>query len=107
MDELRSRYEISAELFAYELYDSGWRFRFDVPWDYKGAFAPLIAKHLVGWCDACRLLVRPRSNEFAVMCEVDGEKFWFHVLPVTLDCIIDKKMDDLIKTNKPTRRNAV
>ena len=89
-EKTREEFEISAERFIYELYDSGWRFRFDVPYDYKGSFAPLIAKHLVGWCDASRLLVRPRTGEFAVMCEIDGEKFWFHVLPLSLDCILEE-----------------
>lgn len=33
---------------------------------------------LVGWCDASRLPVRPRTEGYAVMVEIDGEEIWFH-----------------------------
>lgn len=62
--------ELSPELFAYELYDSG---------------GPLldtweIQKYAIGWCDATRLQVRPKSSEFvAIMLEFpDGQRIWFH-----------------------------
>lgn len=42
----------------------------------------MIAKAIeraVGYCDANRLLVRPKDRMIAIMCEDDdGEKFWFH-----------------------------
>ena len=83
-------YQLSAERFTYELYDADWRYRFDnYSWDNHPTSKD-IAKAFVGWCDAGRLLVRPRSGEYAIMCEIDGEKFWFHHLPYMLESIIEK-----------------
>lgn len=32
----------------------------------------------LGWCKASELVVRQRDEGFAVMVEMDNEKFWFH-----------------------------
>ena len=82
----REETELNPELFTYELYDSGWRYRFDVSWSER--VTPKIAEKYVGWCDASRLLVRPRRDEYAVMCEDEDGKFWFHVPPGALECIV-------------------
>ena len=88
--EKYEKYQLSAERFTYELYDSGWRFAFEnYSWDLP-VTAKDIAKAFVGWCDAGRLLVRPRSGEYAIMCEIDGEKFWFHHLPYMLESILEE-----------------
>ena len=51
-----------------------------------------IARNAVGWCDASRLLVRPRRDLFALMLEMpDDEKIWFH---------IDQKMLSLIEKRR-------
>lgn len=80
-------FEKDPEAFIYELYDAGWRYRFDLPYGTFSVPASLIAKHLVGWCDASRLAVRPRSGEYAIMCEIDGERFWFHHMPQIFESI--------------------
>ena len=50
------------------------------------------AANAVGWCDASRLLVRPRRDLFALMLEMpDDEKIWFH---------IDQKMLSLIEKRR-------
>lgn len=42
----------------------------------------------VGYCDASRLLVRPRSGMLALMVEYDnGEKEWYHIMPRMLESI--------------------
>lgn len=82
--------EKSPEAFIYELYDAGWRYRFDLPDGTWSVSASLIAKYLVGWCDASRLAVRPRTDEFAFMCEIDGERFWFHHLPYMFESIAEE-----------------
>jgi hypothetical protein len=33
---------------------------------------------LIGWCDANRLRVRPRTEGYAIMVEIGGEEIWFH-----------------------------
>jgi len=86
--------EKDPEAFIWELYDAGWRQRFDLPYGTWSVPASLIAKHLVGWCDASRLAVRPRTNEFAFMCEIDGERFWFHHLPVMFESIAKELAHD-------------
>ena len=74
--------ELSPELFIYELYDSS---------------GPLldhneIEQMAIGYCDASRLQVRPRSNLMALMCEDQtGEKFWFHVEPREIDRITKRR----------------
>ena len=89
-DEKYEKYQLSAERFTYELYDADWRYRFDnYSWDYH-LTSKDIAKVFVGWCDASRLLVRPRCGEYAIMCEIDGEKFWFHHLSPMLESILEE-----------------
>lgn len=78
MIEKKKLEELSPELFIWELYDSG---------------GPLldrneVAQMAIGYCDASRLQVRPRSNLMALMCEdPEGNKFWFHVEPKEIEFI--------------------
>ena len=82
------KYQLSAERFTWELYDANWRERFG---HWQEPVQPNeIAAAFVGWCHASRLLVRPRIDERAIMCEIDGEKFWFHHLPYVLDRVIEE-----------------
>lgn len=69
--------ELNPELFTYDNYDWAWWDAFDLgPMDnHKKA----IKKHCVGYCDGSRLSVRPKSGMYAIMCEVDGRRFWFHI----------------------------
>ena len=75
--------EIDPELFLYELYDGsglqcleGWE----------------LAEYSIGYCDAGRLQVRPRSGLFALMCELpDGDKIWFHVNNFLIDSINERR----------------
>ena len=71
---------ISAEKFSYELYEPNYWDRLNLRNNFDITDIIRIAKDkAVGWCDANRLLVRPRSHMIAVMFEdEDGEKFWFH-----------------------------
>jgi len=75
--------EIDPELFIYELYDSyglmsleGWE----------------LAKYSIGYCDAGRLYVRPKSGYFALMCELpDGNRLWFHVNNFLINSINERR----------------
>ena len=42
----------------------------------------------IGYCSASRLSVRPREDEFAVLCEDKDGTFWFHVTERMLRGII-------------------
>ena len=71
---------ISAERFSYELYEPNFwqRLGFEFITDDDIVIAKAIER-AVGYCDANRLLVRPKDRMIAIMCEDDdGEKFWFH-----------------------------
>lgn len=71
---------ISAERFSYELYEPCFwlRLGFEFTTDDDIVIAKAIGR-AVGYCDANRLLVRPKDRMIAIMCEDDdGEKFWFH-----------------------------
>ena len=63
--------ELNPELFIYELYNP------NGTWELDDA---LHVASAIGYCDASRLAVRPRTGEFALMVEwPNGEKCWFHV----------------------------
>ncbi len=85
---IAEKYQLSAERFTWELYDANWRDRFG-HWQ-TAVSAQEIANVFVGWCYAARLLVRPRVDEYAIMCEINGEKFWFHHLPYMLESILEE-----------------
>ena len=79
--------EINPELFLWELYDSSMLQSLE-SWE--------LACYAVGYCDASRLYVRPKSGELALMCELpDGEKIWSH---------IDQKMFDGLNRRRETGR---
>ncbi len=70
--------EIDPELFIYELYDAS-GLQFLEGWE--------LAKFAIGYCDAGRLQVRPKPGELALMCEMQGDKLWFHINKRILDNI--------------------
>lgn len=79
--------EISAEKFSYELYEPNfWQrlgFEFNTDDDIVLRKA---AEQAIGYCDANRLLVRPKERMIAVMFEdLDGEKFWCHHYKLALE----------------------
>lgn len=46
-------------------------------------------KYAVGYCDATRMNIRPREGWVAIMCEIDGERFWFHIQDKTLNTLLE------------------
>ena len=71
--------EISPELFLWELYNVNGVYELDVALHIAVKF---------GYCDASRLLVRPKSGMLALMVEYeDGAKEWYHILPRMLESI--------------------
>lgn len=71
--------EISPELFTWELYNSAGT------WGLEDA---CYCAESFGYCDASRLLVRPRTDEFALMVYwPNGEKYWFHVTEKLLSLV--------------------
>lgn len=71
---------IDPELFIYELYESNYIDRLGLSYDVNPSILnKKILECAIGYCDASRLYVRPRSDMIAVMCEDENhEKFWFH-----------------------------
>jgi hypothetical protein len=70
-EEIVKLKELNPELFSYELYNMAGCFQIDTA---------LHCDELFGYCDASRLLVRPKSGEYALMIEYkNGYKCWFHI----------------------------
>ena len=81
--------EISPEKFSWELYNSFGIWQLD---------AALWSAVWFGYCDASRLLVRPKTGEYALMVEwMNGTKYWFH---------IDAKMLKLVKRRLAKRKGG-
>lgn len=80
--------KIDPELFIYEYYSADGLAFLD---------GNEIAKYAIGYCDASRLHVRPRSGLLALMVELpDGEKMWFHIEPKMLE-ILNHRRQKLFK----------
>ena len=74
--------EISPELFLWELYNVNGVYELDVALHIAVKF---------GYCDASRLLVRPKSGMLALMVEYeDGAKEWYHITPRMLKLIRER-----------------
>ena len=72
--------ELSPEVFLLELYNPNGL--------YELSDALCMRESSFGWCDASRLLVRPKSGEIALMIEFyHGTKFWCHADAWILDNI--------------------
>ena len=53
-----------------------------VPRDFKSGeeeLASALKEKAIGVCRAESLLVRPKKDMYAIMCEDENGKFWFHV----------------------------
>lgn len=63
--------EFDPEIFSKELYNAYGIWSVDTN---------LYIAARVGYCDASRLLVRPKCGEYALMIEFDnGARHWFHI----------------------------
>ena len=74
--------EIDPELFLWELYNANGL------WELDDA---LCTDATFGYCDASRLLVRPKSGEYALMVEWwNGTKYWCHADKHILELIRER-----------------
>ena len=46
-----------------------------------------LKKYAIGWCAGERLCYKPLYALVGIMCEKDGERFWFHLQRMTLDTL--------------------
>ena len=86
--------QISAERFTYETWDAdfwnslGLRYAESMEEDN---LIRAIKEYGIGYCSPNRLKMRPKDDKYvAVMCERDGEKFWFHVFKDDISEILEK-----------------
>lgn len=62
--------QLNPELFSWELYNPNGLYELD---------DAMCVAASIGYCDASRLLVRPKTGEVALMVEwPNGEKYWCH-----------------------------
>jgi sulfatase maturation enzyme AslB (radical SAM superfamily) len=69
--------------FTYDIWSSGSIYDLGIVSRYASIVTDLarqkLKEHVIGWCYAENLSVRPKDNHVAVMCEKDNEPFWFHL----------------------------
>ena len=74
--------ELDPELFSLELYN---------PYGMYELSDALYVAASIGYCDASRILVRPKEGEVAIMIEWEnGTKYWCHATRETLDSIRER-----------------
>jgi hypothetical protein len=74
--------EIDANLFEWELWEANCWDALDLSFAESMELDKLFAKikqYGIGYCDSSKLIYRPRPGYYAIMCERDGQRFWFHV----------------------------
>lgn len=85
--------ELNPEKFTFELYEPNYAERLGTTYEMQD-IGRKIVENGIGWCDASRLLVRPKSHMIAIMCEDENfEKFWFHTYASLLDAAYGNKHD--------------
>lgn len=85
--------ELNSECFLYENHESNFGDALDlsysvfskVPETKDNELHIALKKYAVGWCDAQRLQYKPMYGFIAIMCEKDGNRFWFHIMQKTFD----------------------
>lgn len=85
-------YSLSPDRFLFENYEPDYsrlQLSFNlVPCDFKSGEEELVRalkEKAIGFCRAESLPVRPKKDMFAIMCEDEDGKFWFHVGKNILD----------------------
>lgn len=84
--------KLSPDRFLFELYEPNYC-RLDMsynvfPNNFKTGEEELVKalkEKAIGFCDGESLIVRPRKDTYAIMCEDEDGKFWFHVGKHILD----------------------
>jgi len=86
--------KLDPELFTWETYDYYyWNTLGCGPFDDD--LGQKIKQHAIGYCDASRLTIRPKTDFFAVMCETDDhKKFWFHIDQLYLEKLAGHELED-------------
>lgn len=84
-------YSLSPDRFLFENYEADYsrlQMSYNLfPRDLKSGEEELVEalkRVAIGFCHAEELLVRPKNDMYAIMCEDDEGKFWFHVKKDTL-----------------------
>lgn len=89
--------ELNPELFTWDSYEYDFGHRLDSFWNAYpeifqfNDFIAQLKKRAIGWCDATRVPVKPKNEGYAVMCEDEDGKFWFHILDQTANALGIKK----------------
>ena len=74
--------EMNPEVFTYSNYDGCWWTALDLSYALslnQAHVMKLIEKFAVGYCDAARLKVMPKTGTYAIMLSKDNCRFWFHL----------------------------
>lgn len=86
LEILTKTQSLNSECFIFENYEANWWRLFEadiLTTDLQ--LMPKIEKHMIGFCDASRLRIRPRNDSYAVMIDMNGEQFWFHISDISFE----------------------
>ena len=90
--------ELNSAIFVYETHATDFGARLDLSYNCFSRVPEMqdtellnaIRKYAVGYCRGERLCYKPQAGIAGIMCEKDGEKFWFHIMEETLDYLLDE-----------------
>lgn len=74
--------KMNPENFNYQNHEANWWTAFNLSFTESietDKLVKAINKYAIGYCDSSKLKIKPKSNSYAVMFNVDGYKFWFHI----------------------------
>jgi hypothetical protein len=87
---------LNSALFSYDNYESDFGAALDLSYNVMSTLPEscdtelhtALKKYAVGYCKGDSLPFRPRAGMVGIMCEKDGEKFWFHIEESTLNKLL-------------------
>ena len=74
--------KLDPKKFNYKNHESDWWTTFNLSYTESIETEKLIKainKYAIGYCDGSKLEIKPKSNSYAVMFNVEGYEFWFHI----------------------------
>lgn len=84
--------ELNSALFVYETHvtdfgdylDLSYHCFSTVPEEQDTELLTALRKYAIGYCPGEKLAFKPKAGIVGIMCEKDGERFWFHIMEQTL-----------------------
>ena len=74
--------KIDSKEFTYKKHEANWWSAFG--FSFSESIKPeklikAIDDYAIGYCDGSKLEIKPKEKSYAIMFNVEGDKFWFHI----------------------------